>query len=182
MNSACELWNGRAYKKHELLENGPTKVLRVGNFFTNDKFYYSDLDLEPEKYCDNGDLLYAWSASFGPRVWEGDKGIYHYHIWKVQCFEPAMKEFLFWFFEYDVERVKSQQGRGDFMLHVTKAAMSARPLPLPPPAEQQEIVRRLEIQLEKVEVLQQELERSKEAAQLLMKSKLAEVFEPAMAD
>ena len=53
---------------------------------------------------------------------------------------------------------------------------------VPPPAEQQEIVRRLEVQLEKVEALQEELERSKEAAQLLVKSKLAEVFEPAMAD
>ena len=36
--------------------------------------------------------------------------------------------------------------------------------------------------MEKVEALQKELERSKEAAQLLMKSKLAEVFEPAIAD
>lgn len=55
-------------------------------------------------------------------------------------------------------------------------------LPIAPQAEQQEIVRRLEVQLEKVEALQKELERSKEAAQLLMKSKLAEVFEPVMAD
>ena len=141
MNDACELWNGRAYKKHELLEKGPTKVLRVGNFFTNDKYFYSDLDLEPQKYCETGDLLYAWSASFGPRIWEGGKVIYHYHIWKVQCFESEMKKYLYWFFEYDVERVKSQQGRGDFMLHVTKAAMSARMLPLPPAEEQKEIVR-----------------------------------------
>ena len=102
--------------------------------------------------------------------------IYHYHIWKVQCFESEMKEYLYWFFEYDVERVKSQQGRGDFMLHVTKAAMSARILPLPPADEQKEIVRRLEMQLEKLDVLKLELEQSKEAGQLLMKSKLAEVF------
>ena len=49
-------------------------------------------------------------------------------------------------------------------------------IPLPPDAEQQEIVRRLEIQLEKLDTLQLELEQSKEAGQLLMKSKLDEVF------
>ena len=74
--------NGRAYKKEELLDVG-TPVLRVGNLFTSEHWYYSDLELDPDKYCDKGDLLYAWSASFGPRIWEGEKVIYHYHIWKI---------------------------------------------------------------------------------------------------
>ena len=50
-------------------------------------------------------------------------------------------------------------------------------LPCAPLHEQQEIVRRLEMQLEKLDVLKLELEQSKEAGQLLMKSKLAEVFD-----
>ena len=29
----CEVLNGRAYKKNELLESGKYTVLRVGNFF-----------------------------------------------------------------------------------------------------------------------------------------------------
>ena len=52
--------NGRAYSKQDLLESG-TPVLRVGNLFTSDRWYYSDLDLEADKYCDEGDLLFAWS-------------------------------------------------------------------------------------------------------------------------
>ena len=60
--------NGRAYKQEELLELGKYRVLRVGNFFTNNNWYYSDLELEEDKYCEDGDLLYAWSASFGPRL------------------------------------------------------------------------------------------------------------------
>ena len=35
--------NGRAYKQEELLESGNYRVLRVGNFFTNNIGYYSDL-------------------------------------------------------------------------------------------------------------------------------------------
>ena len=59
------LINGRAFKQNELLSEGKYKVLRVGNFFTNSNFYYSNLELEDEKYCYKGDLLFAWSASFG---------------------------------------------------------------------------------------------------------------------
>ena len=36
-----------------------TPVLRVGNLFTNSSWYYSDLKLDPNKYIDNGDLIYA---------------------------------------------------------------------------------------------------------------------------
>ena len=77
------LINGRAYKQDELLSDGKYKVIRVGNFFSNSTYYYSDLELENDKYCEAGDLLYTWSASFGARIWEGEKVIYHYHIWKV---------------------------------------------------------------------------------------------------
>src|SRR4029079_18777461 len=83
LSEVCELVNGRAYSKPELQAAGKYRVLRVGNFFTNDHWYHSDLELEDNKYCDTGDLLYAWSASFGPRIWSGGKVIYHYHIWKV---------------------------------------------------------------------------------------------------
>ncbi len=34
------LYNGRAYKQNELLSKGRYPVLRVGNLFTNNKWYY----------------------------------------------------------------------------------------------------------------------------------------------
>lgn len=55
-----KLINGRAYSQNELLPSGKYKVLRVGNFFTNDSWYYSNMELEPDKYCDKDDLLYAF--------------------------------------------------------------------------------------------------------------------------
>ena len=79
LGDVCRLINGRAYSKPELLSDGKYRLLRVGNFFTNNHWYYSDMELEEDKYCDTGDLLYAWSASFGPRIWTGGKVIYHYH-------------------------------------------------------------------------------------------------------
>ncbi|MDW5473678.1 restriction endonuclease subunit S [Limosilactobacillus reuteri] len=63
LGSVASFLNGRAYKKSELLDdNKLTPVLRVGNLFTNSKWYYSDLKLDSNKYIDKGDLIYAWSA------------------------------------------------------------------------------------------------------------------------
>ena len=78
------LLNGRAYKQEELLDEGKYKVLRVGNFNTNSKWYYSNLELEENKYVNKGDLLYLWATNFGPEIWTEEKAIYHYHIWKLE--------------------------------------------------------------------------------------------------
>lgn len=79
----CDLLNGRAYSQEELLDSGKYRVLRVGNFFTKNSWYYSDMELEDNKYCYPDDLLFCWSASFGLYIWNDVKTIYHYHIWKL---------------------------------------------------------------------------------------------------
>ena len=51
LSDVCTLINGRAYKQNELLSKGKYKILRVGNFFTNDSWYFSDMELDPNKYA-----------------------------------------------------------------------------------------------------------------------------------
>jgi type I restriction enzyme M protein len=143
LGKVARLINGRAYKQEELLAEGPTPVLRVGNFFSNRGWYYSDLELEEDKYCNAGDLLYAWSASFGPRIWEGPRAIYHYHIWKIETSEKIDKKFLFYLLEADSEKIKSE-GHGIAMVHATKAGMEQRKFPIPPIPTQQAIVAEIE--------------------------------------
>ena len=144
LGKIARLINGRAYKQDELLTEGPTPVLRVGNFFSNRSWYYSDLELDEDKYCNAGDLLYAWSASFGPRIWEGPRAIYHYHIWKVEPTEAIDKMFLHHLLAADSENIKSEEN-GIAMVHATKGGMEQRKFPLPPIAIQQEIVAEIEV-------------------------------------
>lgn len=141
LREICNLINGRAYKKSEMLKKGKYPLLRVGNFFTNKDWYYSDLELDPDKYCDHGDLLYAWSASFGPRIWEGGKVIYHYHIWKVLPNSDLVdKQFLRHLLLWDVEQIKRAHGTGTTMMHVSKGSMENRIVPIPPKNIQFKIV------------------------------------------
>ena len=147
------LINGRAYKQNELLSEGKYKVLRVGNFFTNSNFYYSNLELEDEKYCYKGDLLFAWSASFGAFIWDEDKTIFHYHIWRV-LFDKAILDIHY--YQYLLNTMTSffmNDVHGIGMVHLTKSGMEQYELPLPPLSLQRLFAQRIEqIEREKSEV------------------------------
>ncbi|WP_312982697.1 restriction endonuclease subunit S, partial [Leuconostoc falkenbergense] len=128
--------NGRAYKQTELLDKGRYRVLRVGNFNTNDRWYYSDLELEQHKYANKGDLLYLWATNFGPEIWNEEKVIYHYHIWKLELLNNNLnKQYLYTWLMTDKERIK-QNTNGTTMVHVTKRNMEQRDFQFPSIEEQ----------------------------------------------
>ena len=141
LKDVCEVINGRAYSQPELLSEGKYRVLRVGNFFSNDSWYYSDLELEDKYYCKNGDLLYAWSASFGPHIWNEEKVIYHYHIWKIGCDERILKKYMYyWLQSEDMKKQAFTNLHGATMAHLTKVLMESLMVPIPSLSEQSRIV------------------------------------------
>lgn len=130
--------NGRAYKQDELLDSGKYKVLRVGNFYTNDSWYYSNMELGDKYYVDKGDLVYTWSATFGPHIWSGEKVIYHYHIWKVKLSKFLDRNFTLQLLEADKARLLSSTN-GSTMIHVTKGDMESKIVSIPNIDEQKQI-------------------------------------------
>jgi type I restriction enzyme S subunit len=130
LGECLRLINGRAYLQHELLNEG-TPIIRIQNLNGGNRWYYSNLKLPEEKYCDNGDLLFAWSATFGPYIWRGNKSIYHYHIWKIEPKELFDKTFAFYLLQSITREIKNAS-HGASMLHMTKSGMEAWPIKLPP--------------------------------------------------
>ena len=133
------LLNGRAYKQEELLDDGKYRVLRVGNFNTNSKWYYSNLELEDNKYVNKGDLLYLWATNFGPEIWTEEKAIYHYHIWKLEFDKSDInQDYLYIWLESDKNKIQ-QNTNGSTMVHITKNMMEERRISLPSKEEQSAI-------------------------------------------
>jgi type I restriction enzyme S subunit len=174
--------NGRAYKKHEMLSEG-TPLLRVGNLFTSNEWYYSDIELGPEKYIDDGDLIYAWSASFGPFIWDGGKVIYHYHIWKMDIFsgECLSKHFSKLFLQAISERIKAS-GNGIAMIHMTKERMEKVMHPIPPLNEQHRIVAKVDELMALCDQLEAQTEASIDAHKTLVEVLLATLTDAKDAD
>jgi type I restriction enzyme S subunit len=149
--------NGKAFNQPELKESGKYPVLRVGNLFTNNNWYYSDLELDGSKYIDCGDLIYAWSATFGPRIWNDGKVIYHYHIWKVECGYSINKLFFYHLLDNETLRMKNNSSNGFALLHITKGTIENWTSSFPTLPEQQKIASFLSTVDEKINLLKKQL-------------------------
>ena len=164
--------NGRAYKQDELLSDGKYKVLRVGNFYTNDSWYYSNLELDDKYYAMNGDLLYTWSATFGPHIWKGEKVIYHYHIWKIVLKNKIDKLFALQLLEVDKANIMSDKN-GSTMVHITKQGMENKKTILPLSLNEQKQISKFLSSIDKLITLHQ---RKLEHLQLQKKALLQQMF------
>lgn len=158
------LLNGRAYSDKELLSEGKYRILRVGNLFTSNHWYYSDLELEDNKYCEKGDLLYGWSASIGPYMWEEEKVVYHYHIWKV-LFAPNNRRYAYYQLQALTD-AKKKDMHGTAMQHLTMDNMNNSYIATAPITEQQAIAEYLDCKCSEIDRLisikQQKIEELKE--------------------
>lgn len=171
LSEICQLINGRAYSQDELLPSGKYRVLRLGNLFTNGQWYYSDLELPEKQYCAKGDLIYAWSATFGPHIWEGEKVVYHYHIWKVELNALACKEYVYHYLRADVNTLMNEL-QGGTMAHLTKDTMEKRAIIMPEHDEQVAIAEILTNMDLEIAALEQKLAKYRQVKQGMMQQLL----------
>ncbi|MEH6948311.1 restriction endonuclease subunit S [Bacillus sp. JJ634] len=164
-------YNGRAYKQAEFKNEG-TPIVRIQNLTGEREPVYSDLLLEENKYIDNGDLIYAWSATFGPYIWRGAKSIYHYHIWKVEVKEGCLDKLFFYYRLDHISNEMNSQKNGSAFAHLTKGSMESYKISLPPLKEQQKIAEILSTVDNQIESYEQEKEKYTELKKGLMQQLL----------
>lgn len=161
-------FNGRAYKLSEWETEG-IPVIRLQNLTGSGKeYYYSNLQLPEHQYCYKGDLLYMWSATFGPVWWFGEKAIFHYHIWKVEHNIEKLDRCFHYYLLDDVTRRMKNESHGSTMMHVTKGGMEKLLIQLPPLPEQQKIAEILSTVDDKIEVIDQQITETQKLKKGLM--------------
>jgi type I restriction enzyme S subunit len=130
LGKLATFYNGRAYKNEEFLSYG-TPIVRIQNLTGKGKTVYSDLQLDDNKYIKNGDLIFAWSATFGPYIWKGPKSIYHYHIWKIECKEDLLHKEFFFYKLHQITNSLKESGNGTLFVHITKGQMENTEILIP---------------------------------------------------
>ena len=167
-----EFINGRAYHRHEWETSG-VPVCRLQNLTgSGDSFYYSNLKLPEKQYMEFGDLIFMWSASFGPYIWKGPRAIFHYHIWKIECNQKYVDKSFFYHALVDMtERLKSKTS-GSTMLHLTKEGMEKYPLALPKFSEQKSIAKVLTDSDFQIQALENQISKKRDIKQSTMQELL----------
>lgn len=164
--------NGRAYKQSEWEDNG-LPVIRLQNLTgSSTNFYYSNIQLPENQYCNNGDLLYMWSATFGPVWWYGDKAIFHYHIWKIETESMCMSRNYLYYVLDDITAKMKNTSNGSTMAHITKEGILKRAVQLPCVKEQTKIANFLTAINDKITHTKTQLE----AVKLYKKGLLQQMF------
>jgi len=167
-----EYINGRAYSKNEWESKG-TPVVRLQNLTgSGENYYYSNLNLPEKNYMYYGDLIFMWSASFGPYIWRGPKAIYHYHIWKIDCNEEKIDKMFYYHKLVRLTEELKQTTSGSTMLHLTKAGMEKFKLNLPPLEEQKAIAQILSDMDRELQTLRQKREKYVKIKQGMMQELL----------
>ncbi|WP_288389926.1 restriction endonuclease subunit S [uncultured Acinetobacter sp.] len=172
LDQAMKLINGRAYALHEWEQSG-IPVIRLQNLTgSGEDYYYSNLKLPEKNYCYKGDVLFMWSASFGPYIWKGEKAIFHYHIWKVEPFNHINRYFVFHSLNFITQELKCSASNGGTMLHITKTFMDKLPIIMPPFKEQLAISKGLTDADEDIEALSNKLKKARSIKEGMMQKLL----------
>lgn len=168
-----QLINGRAYSDSEFEEDGKYRILRVGNLFSNPTWYTSSLELPPDKYCENGDLLYSWSMSYAPVIWSGEKVIYHYHIWKTKLSSNLNKKFAYYYLSALTDALKAKIHETT-MGFITMGVMNNSYIAFPCLKEQEKIVSFLDSQCSEIDAISADIQKEIETLEQYKRSVITE--------
>lgn len=166
--SLCSLSNGKAFKPTDWGEVG-LPIVRIQNLNNPNAEYNLFSGIVEEKFRLRGnELLFAWSGtpgtSFGAHIWWGKEAVLNQHIFRVDFDETHINKIFFKYaINQQLDMLISVAHGGAGLQHVTKGVFESTPIPLPPLAEQQRIV-------DRIEYLFAKLEEAKEKAQSVLDS------------
>lgn len=175
LGDVAEYINGRAFKPIEWEKQG-LPIIRIQNL--NDEaadFNYSTKLFEKKYLVENGDLLFAWSASLGTYFWNRGKAWLNQHIFKVLPKDKISKRFLFYTLNFIVDQFYAKT-HGSGMVHITKNKFEETAIPLPPLPEQKKIVEKIEELFSGLDNGVASLKKAKEQIRLYRQSVLASAF------
>lgn len=145
----CELLNGRAFKPTDWTVRG-LPIVRIQNLNNSEALLnHFDGEVRDRFLIDSGELLFAWSGtpgtSFGAHIWQGGKAILNQHIFKIQFSEDYLnKRYFRYAIDQKLKELIDKAHGGVGLRHVTKGKFEETEIELPPRAEQDRIVAKLD--------------------------------------
>lgn len=143
MGDLTEFINGLAFKPEDWKEKG-LPIVRIQNLSNpNQPIHYTDKEIPDKFIINDGQLLFSWSATLDAFIWNRGKACLNQHIFKLVPQPFIDKIYLYYLLKAIVEEYKKVT-HGSTMKHITKGIFENYEVMLPPLAEQQRIVAKIE--------------------------------------
>jgi type I restriction enzyme, S subunit len=167
--------NGLAFKPTDWGTSG-RPIIRIQNLTDPTKpLNYAQGDFPDEIIVRSGDLLVSWSATLDCFIWDREEAVLNQHIFKVSpCYELVTHRFLYWLLKFSIrEMEESDHAHGLVMTHINREPFLAHAVAIPPVAEQERIVAKVDELMVLCDQLEQAQTRSVETHQTLVETLLA---------
>ncbi len=147
IGEVTSLVNGRAFTPNDWRkeDSGGIPIIRIQNL-NDDKaaLNYFVGHVDAKYLVEKGSLLFSWSGSrgtsFGPHIWNKERGILNQHIFLVHHDERYNRMFLYYALKNIVGEVEQNLHGGVGLVHITKGNLEKIKIPLPSITTQQKIV------------------------------------------
>ncbi len=143
----CEFTNGKGFRPSDWSTQG-LPIVRIQNLNGSTEFNYFAGVPDKRWLVMTGDLLFAWAGtkgvSFGPTLWNGEKGVLNQHIYRISPNDGVDKRWLYYALKAITARVETKaHGFKSTLLHVHKSEITDQVVSVPPPSEQEKIAKTL---------------------------------------
>lgn len=139
LGSVGHFQNGYPFKPAELGDEG-LPVIRIRQLLNpNDEPDRTPIDVPARNLIDNGDLVFSWSGTLAVRRWDRGKAALNQHLFRVTEEGDVNREWLALALQHAIPALETKS-HGSTMRHITKRALLAHPVLLPPMDVQLRIV------------------------------------------
>ena len=145
VSDICKLQNGHSFKPHEWDVEG-LPIIRIQNLNGSENFNYYSGVIDDKWLVETGQLLFSWAGtkgvSFGPFIWEKDRGVLNQHIYKVYAESNVDNDWLYLVLKWVTNQIEARaHGFKATLVHVQKKDIDNQIILVPPLPEQRKIAK-----------------------------------------
>ena len=143
----AEFFSGYAFKNQELSEHG-WRVVRISNLHKSDfPYWHYDGPIKKRWMVRSGDILFSWAgvaSSIDCVRYTGEDALLNQHIYNFKFETEELKDYVFYFLQNYLPKLRTEIEGGAGQLHLTKAKIQSITIPALDASELTRIVKILE--------------------------------------